>query len=128
MNFFKNNKLEIILGLILGIIVSVYAETHRTPHEPWYIANKPEPEVYTLTDEELEMYFSKSVDEPEEVVDELAEQGFVYIPMCELDEDNQRKVFEIANEYGIAYTLVLSMIVTESECDPTAVSEGGDQG
>ena len=49
----------------------------------------------------------------------------VNVPM---EEAQQREVFEICQEYGISYTLVIAIIEHESQFDATARSATGDTG
>lgn len=54
--------------------------------------------------------------------------GFVYYPDVDLDEITQDFIFVEAGEAAVDYELVIAIIIHESRCDPSAISQTNDYG
>lgn len=55
--------------------------------------------------------------------------GPSFVPLdVPMTEEDQKEIFDICNDYKIAYTLVMAMIEHESSFDASARSETGDSG
>lgn len=64
---------------------------------------------------------------PQKGNDQAAGPSFVPLDVPMTEED-QKEIFDICNDYKIAYTLVMAMIEHESDFDASARSKTGDSG
>lgn len=66
----KRNLVSFILGVAIGLPISIYAVNHRTPHEAWYIANRPETEIYPV---DVTIIVEEVNEATEEVMEDIVE-------------------------------------------------------
>lgn len=107
------NIIGLLLGCLIGGAVGLYGVNHSSP---------------AITPVYYNSEMLADLEATGEVITRVKEPEFVYLPMVNLSEEDQEKIFTIANSYNIAYTLILSMIETESSCNVSANSSTGDHG
>lgn len=126
----KGNLISALIGIIIGLPLSIYAVNHRTPTD-WTQRPVSEPIPIKL-DLPVECEELKHPDFPEKVMETetLKPIDFVYVEFINLSEEDQLTVFNICQEYDISYTLVLSLIEHEcgEDCDTKQISASNDWG
>lgn len=120
MNCLKKNIVSLIMGVVIGVPISLYGVNHQSGST----IPKPETNIYIVETPKI------NNDNPmiEVEVGKIQEPEFIYIPLIDLDEETQRMVFEISEENGISYTLILAIIEHESGCQPNLYSKTHDSG
>lgn len=125
-----------ITGIILGILVSIPIIICKIK-----VSNQPDTNVRELSDHEADVLISQNCTEtetptieeiikdtikvPEIVTEEVTEpvfSGYEFIP---LDKELQAQIYDLCEQYEIAYDLVLSIIKTESEFQVDVIGDNG---
>jgi soluble lytic murein transglycosylase-like protein len=126
----KHNKIKLILLILFTLTVTLvlvlfYNLTSQTV-QPKQQA-KPQKDTVKIASVEAQITTSATIVEPVEV-EEVEIDDFVYYEHIPLKEDTQRYIWELSNEYDVAYTLVLAIAKVESNYDKMAISNTNDAG
>ena len=134
MNYFrKHSKLEntisALVGIVLGLIVCICAYNGRkTPSQdetPTEVIEQPSEaiqEPVTVVQEQ------KVVVTTPETESETEEDTFECVTELPCDEDTQRIIWEVCQEYDIAFPFMLALIEHESDFRPNLTSSTHDYG
>lgn len=97
--YLKSNIFNFIIGVVIGIPVSLYVVHEQQQNVPWYIENRPQPEICMLPQEEqqksleninLNINFQNYETTDEELAEEAYYDSLELLAMCvEAEAGNQ---------------------------------------
>ncbi len=135
-----------LIGMALYIINNTPEEKKEPKNDvsikdTFYEENSVQKPLYTKVSEPLKTvkvenhakrslelgYLEKPVT-PIQNESEVSESGFTYYENIPLKEETQRYIWELAEETGVSYELILAVAKVESNFDPNAISSTGDYG
>jgi soluble lytic murein transglycosylase-like protein len=122
----KQDKVKLILLILFTLTVTLvlvlfYNLTSQT------VQPKPQKDTVKIASVEAQITTNATIVEPVEV-EEVEIDDFVYYEHIPLKEDTQRYIWDLSNEYDVAYTLVLAIAKVESNYDKMAISNTNDAG
>ena len=73
-----------------------------------------------------EIFVTETIEEvPTEILVEIPTKEYRYIEGCPLSTEIQEGIFDICEEYGVSFELVMSIIMQESSFRPNALGDSG---
>lgn len=119
----KGDIYSIVLGLIIGGIISAVAVTHRAPASTYRPAPEPYTQIVVLeTKSPVEVMTEAHTEVVTEATTEPTFKPYDSIP---LTAELQTDIYNSCVKYEISYELALAIIKTESEFTVDAVGDNG---